>query len=200
MALHVGLTGSIGAGKSTVARRLASWGARVVDADSLVADAYRRPDVLDAVTERFGPDAVQEGRIKRDVLAAHVFADPQERRWLEGLIHPVVAELRSAARQAAERDGVRVVVHDVPLLFETGIDQQMNLNVLITAPPDVRAKRAWERSGMDRDAFDARDRAQMPDAEKREKADVVVINDAGLQELHEAVDQIWRERIAPYLD
>lgn len=197
MALHVGLTGSIGAGKSTVAQRFAEHGATVVDADALVADAYRQPAVLEALKAHFGPAAVAAGEVQRAVLAARVFEDAGERRWLEALVHPVVADLREAATQAAEAAGARVVVHDVPLLFETGLDDQMDLSVLVTAPLEARAGRVQARSSMSREAFDARDAAQMPDAEKRKQADIVLSNDAGLEALKGAADRVWRERIAP---
>lgn len=91
-------------------------------------------------------------------------------------------------------------MHDVPLLFETGIDRHMDLNVLITAPYEVRAQRVFARSGMPRDAFETRNAAQMPDDEKRARADVVLSNDTSPQDLQHAIDRIWRERIAPQRD
>jgi dephospho-CoA kinase len=197
MVLHVGLTGSIGAGKTTVARRFAAHGATVVDADALVADAYRQPHVLQALEAHFGPAAVVAGEVQRAVLAARVFEDAGERRWLEALVHPVVADLREAATRAAKAAGARVIVHDVPLLFETGLDHQMDLSVLVTAPLEARAARVQARSGMSREAFDARNAAQMSDAEKRKQADVVLANDADLEALQGAADRVWRERIAP---
>jgi dephospho-CoA kinase len=174
----VGLTGGIGAGKSTVAAMLAARGAFVVDSDRLARDALA-PDTpgFDAAVALFGPEVLTaDGVLDRAHIARVVFADEEKRRALEAIVHPDVAD--------------DVVVLDSPLLIETGTYQGCDVVVVVRADPEVRVARLVDR-GMDADDARARIAAQMPAAEQAAVADVVLDNDASIAELAERVDALW---------
>jgi dephospho-CoA kinase len=189
--LLVGLTGGIGAGKSTVARMLADRGAVVIDADDL-ARAALDPDSLgaDRVREEFGPDAVSaDGTVDREWLGRRVFDDPDARRRLEAIVHPEVGRL---FREAAERyrDSGRVVVYDVPLLVESGLEGMFDLVVVVEAPEEVRLARLAER-GVGEDDAKRRIGAQASDADRAAVADVILRNDGDTENLARQVDDLW---------
>jgi dephospho-CoA kinase len=190
---RIGLTGSVGAGKSSVARRLAARGALVVDADALARRATDDPVVLERVAEALGADLVVDGRLDRAATARRIFADPDARRRLEAIVHPWVraaaAALEAEARAAAEPPPL--VVHDVPLLFESGLDAGMDATVVVTAPFATRAARLALRSGWDEAAVRARDAAQLDPAEKARRATYLVRNDGDEAALERAVAELW---------
>ncbi|WP_407570431.1 dephospho-CoA kinase [Deinococcus altitudinis] len=169
---RLGLTGSIGAGKSTVARLLRERGLTVLDADAAARELSLDPAVLSEVAGLLGPDYLlyQDGRpssLNRPALAALVFADAQKRGVLNGILHPRVrARLAELERQAAAR-GEAWVVQDVPLLFEGGAWKDMDAVLLVDAPLEVRLSRVMARDGLGREAVLARDAAQMPVKQKR---------------------------------
>jgi dephospho-CoA kinase len=196
--LTVGLTGGIGAGKSAVAQRLAHHGAVVIDSDVL-ARAVVAPgtDGLAEVVAAFGPGVLgPDGALDRPALGARVFGDEAARRRLEQIIHPRVRARTAALAAAAPPDAI--VVNDVPLLVEVGLAPTYHLVVVVSAPQDVRVRRLVQTRGMTETDATARIAAQADDDERRAAADVVLVNDAGLDDLHAQVDRLWRDRLRPY--
>ncbi|HXF36399.1 MAG TPA: dephospho-CoA kinase [Actinomycetota bacterium] len=190
--LLVGLTGSIGAGKSAVGRMLAARGAVVVDADDLARRAVEPGTPGHArVVERFGERILApDGSIDRRALAAIVFADPVARRDLEAIVHPEV--LRMFAEEAARHRGTdRVVVYVAPLLVETGHADAFDVLVVVSAPEERRIERLVRDRGMTPEDVRARIAAQLPAEEKARRADVVVDNAGSLEELERRVDALW---------
>jgi dephospho-CoA kinase len=175
--LLLGLTGGIGSGKSAALEAFGRHGAVTLSSDAVVHELYRRQDVREAVAARFGAQILDgAGEVDRGRLGAAVFADPDGLRFLEGLLHPLVSEeLAGVTRSATER-GERLVVHEVPLLFEAGLEGRYDLVLLVTAPDDVRRARVGER-------FDQRASSQLPEADKRARAGLVYDNDGTPEEL-----------------
>lgn len=190
--LRVGLTGPMGAGKSTVARALARRGAAVIDADALARQATDDPDVLARIARDVAAHLFVDGRLDRAATARLVFADAGARRALEAIVHPWVraeAAAQEAALAGAEPPPV-MIVHDVPLLFENGLDAGMDATVLVDAPAALRAARVAARGG-DPAGVAARDAAQGALAAKRARADFLIENDADEDALEGAVARLW---------
>jgi dephospho-CoA kinase len=196
--LRVGLTGGIGAGKSTVARALARSGAVVVDADQLARRAVEPgSDGLDAVVEEFGPRVLAaDGTLDRPVLGRIVFADEAARRRLNAILHPRIAALTAQELAAAPPDAV--VVHDVPLLVENGLGPNYQLVLVVTAPADERVRRLVADRGMTEDEARARIAAQADDDARAAAADVLLDNSAEPAAVTAAVERLWHERLVPY--
>jgi dephospho-CoA kinase len=195
--VDVGLTGGIGAGKSEVARRFAELGALVVDSDALAREvvAPGTPG-LAAVVDAFGPGVrAADGSLDRAALARLVFADDEARERLNGIVHPLVR--RRAAELVAAAPPGTVVVHDVPLLVETGQAGRFDLVVVVEAPAEERVRRLRRDRRMAEEEARARMAAQAGDAERRAAADVVLANDGDLAALRAEVDRVWRERVEP---
>jgi dephospho-CoA kinase len=196
--LRIGLTGGIGSGKSTVSRLLVERGAVLVDADVLAREvvAPGTPG-LAAVVEAFGPQVLApDGSLDRPALAAVVFADPEARARLDGIVHPLVR--RRAAELVAAAPADSVVVQDVPLLVETGQAAAFDLVLVVEADPQTRVARLVQR-GLSEDDARARIAAQASDEQRRAVADVVLDNSGTVAELAAQVDWLWTERIAPTL-
>jgi dephospho-CoA kinase len=193
----VGLTGGIGAGKSAVADRLAELGAVVIDADRLAREAVAPgTDGLAEVVAAFGPELLTpDGALDRPALARRVFGDDDARRRLEGIIHPRVRARTAELVAAAPPDAV--VVNDVPLLVEAGLAAAYGVVIVVLAEEGARVARLVGTRGMTPDEAQARIRTQASDEQRRAVADVVIVNDGTLAELHEKVDAVWRERLAP---
>src|SRR5690554_5440335 len=196
--LVVGLTGSIGAGKSSVARLLQAHGALVIDADALARQATDDPEVLASIARELGPGLVVYGRLDRQATARRVFDDPAARAALNGIVHPWVGRRRLELQAAAARtpDPPPVIVHDVPLLFETGLDAAMAATVVVTAPLETRVARVVARSGLPPEEVRARDAAQLPQAEKARRADFVVDNAGDEAALEREVARLWPALLA----
>ena len=197
MSVRIALTGGIAAGKSTVGARLAELGAVVVDADGLAREAVAPgSEGLARIAESFGTAVIAEdGSLDRAALGAIVFADPDRRRELEGITHPVVRRLAAERMSAAESaDPTAVVVYDVPLLVESGPDHGFELVVVAHAPAAVRIERMVALRGMDRAEAERRVGAQASDAERLAIADVVIDTDGTLDATLEQVDRLW-ERV-----
>jgi dephospho-CoA kinase len=193
MTVEIGLTGSIGAGKSTVARLLERRGAVVIDADALARRALEEPEVVGRIRARFGAEVAPGGTVERAALADRVFGDDAARRDLEAIVHPRV---RAAAQRASDAARSRphpppLIVHDVPLLFESGRPHRYDAVLVVDAPLEARVARVVARSGWTPEQVRARDAAQMPAARKRALADVVIDNGADLQALEAQVDAAW---------
>ncbi|MGY1776030.1 dephospho-CoA kinase [Geodermatophilus sp. SYSU D00804] len=194
--LRIGLTGGIGSGKSTVAALLAARGALVVDADRIAREVVEPGTAgLAAVVEAFGPDVLTpDGALDRPALAAVVFADPQARARLDGIVHPLVRARAQEVVQSAPEDAV--VVQDVPLLVETGQAGAYDLVLVVEADLDTRVARLVLR-GLTEDDARARIAAQATDEQRRAVADVVLDNSGAPEALAAQVERFWEERVAP---
>ncbi|TKJ18230.1 dephospho-CoA kinase [Blastococcus sp. CCUG 61487] len=194
--VRIGLTGGIGSGKSTVAGLLAARGAVVIDADRIAREVVEPGTPgLAAVIEAFGDGVLAaDGALDRPALAGIVFADPEARARLDGIVHPLVRERAVELAAAAAADAV--LVNDVPLLVETGQAGSYDLVLVVEADLDVRLARLVER-GMTEDDARARIAAQATDEQRRAVADVVLDNSGTLERLEEQVDRFWTERVEP---
>ena len=170
--LVLGLTGSIGMGKTTTARFFADEGVPVLDADAVVHRLYDGEAV--AAIERAFPGTSRDGRIDREELSRRVVGNPEALKQLEAIVHPLVRAAQARFLADAERSGAPVAVLDVPLLFETGGERRVDAVVVVSAPADVQRARTLDRAGMTAEKFEALLQKQMPDDEKRRRADFVV--------------------------
>ncbi|MDF3051860.1 MAG: dephospho-CoA kinase [Pseudonocardia sp.] len=197
--LRIGLTGGIGSGKSTVAGLLAARGAQVVDADRIAREVVEPGTPgLEAVVAAFGPGVLTpEGALDRPALAAVVFADPEARRRLDGIVHPLVRARATELVAAAPPDAV--VVQDVPLLVETGQAGAYDLVLVVEADTDTRVRRLVGR-GLSEDDARARISAQATDEQRRAVADVVLDNSGTVEALEAQVERFWSERVVPARD
>jgi dephospho-CoA kinase len=194
--LRIGLTGGIGSGKSTVSALLAARGAVVIDADRIAREVVEPGTAgLAAVVEAFGAGVLTgDGSLDRPALAAVVFADPEARKRLDGIVHPLVRAYSAELAAAAPEDAV--VVHDVPLLVETGQAGAYDLVLVVQADPETRVDRLVRRGLTEQDAR-ARIAVQATDEQRRAAADVVLVNDGTPEDLAGQVDRFWAERVAP---
>ncbi len=184
----IGLTGSIGMGKSTTARFFAEAGVPVHDADAAVHRLYA--GAAAAIIEAEFPGVSNAEGIDRAKLAKRVLDDPEALRRLERIIHPMVRREEVRFLDEAERAGAPIAVLDIPLLFETGADRRVDAIVVVTAPAEMQRVRALERPGMTEEKFQALLAKQMPDAEKRRRADFVVDTSKGFDFAREQVHAI----------
>lgn len=185
---RLGLTGSIGAGKSTVAALLRERGLTVLDADAEARLVTQEPETLAQIEAAF-PGTVTGGVLDRAALAAAAFADPERTKVLNAITHPRVRARMAALEQGAVASGAAWVVQDIPLLFESGQEQNFDAVLLVDAPLELRIQRVIERSGLTRNEILARDARQMPTGEKRKKATITLENDGDLTSLARQVDQ-----------
>jgi len=192
---RVGLTGNIASGKSTVARVWQRLGAPVIDADVLARRAVAPGSVgLRRIVETFGPGVLDEaGRLDRAALRDIVFRDPEARAKLEAIVHPEVGRLRREEEARLEAAGEKIVVHDIPLLFEAGLDEEFDAIVLVDAPERVRLERLMRDRGLTEDEARRMIDAQMPSSQKRDRADYVIENEGTLEALERAAEEVWRE-------
>jgi dephospho-CoA kinase len=191
--LRVGLTGGIASGKTAVSDALGERGAVVIDADVLARQVVEPGTPgLAAVVERFGTDVLtDDGRLNREALGRLVFADPAARRDLEAIIHPAVRARAAALEAAASADSV--VVHVIPLLVETGQQDDYDVLVVVDVDPDRQLERLRLRNGLDADAANARIAAQATRAARLAVADIVLDNDSDPAGLLDQVDRLWRD-------
>ncbi len=176
----IGLTGSIGMGKSTTAQMFADLGCPVFDADAAVHTLYAKDGRAVPLIRAVFPDAIQNDAIDRKRLGDHMRADPLNLKVLESFIHPWVAEMRAEFLKQAQASNAQAVVFDIPLLFETGGDARVDATVVVTAPAQVQRARVMSRPGMTEELFQMILSKQMPDAEKRQRADYIIHTDQGL--------------------
>jgi dephospho-CoA kinase len=192
----IGLTGGIGAGKSTVSRLLAERGAVVIDADAITRELQQPGEqVFDEIVEAFGASVVAaDGTLDRPVLAAIVFADPGKRRQLEAIVWPRVGE-RVAAKLAELRDSDSIVILDVPLLVESGRTGSGRLaqQVIVVAASKQSQLAHLSAKGVSLDDAEARIAVQAPLEEKLKVADYEVWNEGTIADLEKQVDELWRE-------
>ncbi|MGK5442536.1 dephospho-CoA kinase [Micromonospora sp. URMC 105] len=196
--LMVGLTGGIGSGKSAVSAWLAERGAVIIDADRVAREVVAPgTEGLADIVATFGDRVLDAGgALDRAALGAVVFADETARRRLEAITHPRVRARTAELAAAAPPDAV--VVNDVPLLVEVGLAPTYHLVVVVQTAVTTRLERLERDRGMPRAEAERRIAAQADDARRRAAADVVLTNDGSLDELHAAVDALWRDRLLPY--
>ncbi len=189
-AMRLGLTGGIGSGKSEVARRFAQRGALLIDADELSREAVAPGSPGLAEIAHLWPAVVRKDEtLDRAALAQIVFDDEHARENLNAIIHPEVRRL-AAQRENLAKPG-QLIVHEVPLLFETGYDALVDASLLIIAPYADRIARVMNRDGIAEDQVKARIAAQMSPQEARSRATYVIVNDAGLEQLLERADEMY---------
>ncbi|WP_425907293.1 dephospho-CoA kinase [Nitrobacter sp. TKz-YC02] len=186
--LVLGLTGSIGMGKSTTARLFSEAGIPVYDADAAVHTIYEGEAA--PVIEATFPGTTVDGKVDREKLSAKVVHDTAAMKRLEEIVHPMLHVYRRAFLEQAERSGAAVAVVDVPLLFETGGEQDVDAVVVVTTTPDVQRKRIMARNNMTSEKLEAILARQLPDAEKRTRADFVVDTSHGLDHVRAQIREI----------
>ncbi len=184
----LGLTGSIGMGKSTTARFFAEAGVPVYDADATVHRLYESEAA--AAIEAAFPATTAHGKVDRNKLAARVVGDQAALRRLEAIVHPLVRQAEARFLAEAEKQGAPVVVLDIPLLLETGGEERVDAIVTVSAPPEVQRARVLERPDITAEKLEAMIANQLPDAEKRRRADFVVDTSQGFDAARAQVAQI----------
>jgi dephospho-CoA kinase len=172
MVFRLGLTGSIGMGKSTTAAMFADLGVPVWDADAEVARLYDQGGDAVGLVGKIAPDAILEGRVDRDALKAAISKDPKLLAHIEAVVHPLVRASRENFTQA--HDSADLILFDIPLLFETGAEADLDAVLVVTASAEVQRARVLARGTMDDETFQMILAKQMPDAEKRARADYVI--------------------------
>jgi dephospho-CoA kinase len=187
----LGLTGSIGMGKSTTARLFAEAGVPVYDADATVHMVYQG-EAAPAIEAAF-PGTTVDGKVDRSRLSAQVAHDPAALRRLEQIVHPMLQVYHRKFLEDAEQSGAPVAVVDVPLLFETGSEKRVDAVVVVTTDPEIQRRRVLARDNMTRELLDAILARQLPDAEKRRRADFLVDTSHGLDPVRGRIREILAE-------
>jgi dephospho-CoA kinase len=187
----LGLTGSIGMGKSTTAKLFAEAGVPVYDADATVHRIYQG-EAVSAIEAAF-PGTTSDGKVDRAKLSAKVVRDPAAIQRLEQIVHPMLRSYHQKFLDDAEQAGAPVVVMDVPLLFETGGEKRVDAVVVVTTAPEVQRERILARGTMTAEALEAIMARQLPDAEKRQRADFVVDTSHGLDPVRGRIRDILAE-------
>ncbi len=195
MTFCLGLTGSIGMGKSTTARMFVEEGCALWDADAAVHRLYASGGAAVEPIGREFPDAIRDGVVDRATLKAAISIHPDALKKIESIVHPLVARDREIFKQETASD---ILVFDIPLLFETGGDSAMDAVAVVTVSPEVQEQRVLARGTMTRAQFEMIRSKQMPDAEKRARADFVIVTDTvdhAREQVQDVVRQI-RARLA----
>ena len=199
--IHVALTGNVAAGKSTVGRLFQSWGATIIDADQLVREVQSPGSpVLDEMARAFGPGILKpDRRLDRAALRRRVLADEAARHRLEAIVHPAVQQRRQQLVEEALRRGERVVVSDIPLLFEVMDPAAFDAVVLVDAPEALRVKRLMDDRGLDETEARQLVATQLPSAAKREWSGRlhIIDNDADTARLERRAREVW-DRLAAH--
>ena len=192
--IRIGLTGTVAAGKSAVGDLFESWGASRIDADRLARQAVAHgTDGLRRVVDRFGDGVLDpSGELDRARLRAIVFGDDQARADLEAVVHEEVRRLRAEWVETRRAAGAEVLVEEIPLLFETGLEEAYDAIVAVDAPVATRRERAAASRGWSAEEFDAIDGAQLRPEVKRESADHVIWNDGDREALAREARAVWR--------
>ncbi len=200
MPMHVpviALTGSIATGKSTAAAHLARKGAAVIDADAIAHEVYvRNPDLVLQVVETFGRDILDpEGHLDRSALGARIFSSPQLRSLLNELTHPYIRRAMLEQHASALRDAPPLIVHDIPLLYESGLDAIFPRVLVISASPLLQLERLLARSHLTRAEATSRIDAQLPSSIKCQQATWCCENEGTLAELEAKLDGLWADLV-----
>jgi dephospho-CoA kinase len=189
----LGLTGSIGMGKSTTAKLFAEAGVPVYDADAIVHRLYEG-EAVSAIEAAF-PGTTANGKVDRNRLSAQVVHDPAANKRLEGIVHPMLGASRQKFLRDAEQSGAPVAVVDVPLLYETGGEKRVDAVVVVTTTPEIQRQRILARDNMTGEKLDAILARQLPDAEKRQRADFVVDTSHGLDPVRARIRDILDQAV-----
>ena len=187
----IGLTGSIGMGKTTTAEMFRAEGCPVFDADAAVHVLYAKGGKAVPIIRSVFPDAIKDGAVDRGILGKYMREDPLQLKVLESFIHPLVSESRAAFFDMHKE--ADIVIMDVPLLFETGLDKAVHHIVVVTAPAPVQRERVLARDGMTLELFNSLLARQTPDVEKRKRAHTLIYTDKGLANAREQVQDLLRE-------
>lgn len=184
----LGLTGSIGMGKSTAATMFAEAGVPIYSADEAVHRLYsgRATPLIEAAF----PGTVVDGKVDRQKLSAYVVGKPDQLKKLEAIVHPLVREEEKAFLREAEESGAPIALLDIPLLFETGTEGRVDRVAVVSAPADVQRARVLAREGMTEEKLDAILARQMPDEEKRKRADFVIDTGGTFDELRQQIEEL----------
>jgi dephospho-CoA kinase len=190
--LNVALTGNVASGKSTVVRWFGLWGATIIDSDALVAEVQQPGSaILAAISSEFGASMIlPDGSLDRAALRRYVLADEDARSRLNSIVHPAVRAKRDELFEEAVHRGDKIVVNDIPLLFEVLDPRAFDMVVLVESPKSLRHKRLLAR-GLTSSEADSLIEAQIPSAQKRPFADVVIDNSGTLAQLEEAAKDAW---------
>lgn len=186
----VGLTGSIGMGKSETARMFARLGVPVYDADAAVHRLYEKGGAAVPEIEKLFPATIEDGRVNREKLAKEIAVVPDGFKKLEAIVHPLVAREQLQFLADAAANGAEMVVLDIPLLFETGGEKRMDAVVVVSAPAHIQRERVLKRTGMTAEKLDHILSRQVADAEKRARAHFVVETDKGLDHAFKQVEDV----------
>ena len=191
----LGLTGSVGMGKSTTAQMFVADGIPMFDADAAVHHLYASEAA--PLIEREFPGTTSNGKVDREKLSAQVVGKPEALSRLEKLVHPLVGKLRAKFMADAEKAGAKAVLLDIPLLFETGDPSKFHAVIVVSAPAEVQRERVLARAGMTAEKFEAILKRQMPDSDKRARADFVINTGEGLESARKQVKQVLVEVLNP---
>ncbi|HKO70405.1 MAG TPA: dephospho-CoA kinase [Bradyrhizobium sp.] len=189
----LGLTGSIGMGKSTTAKLFAEAGVPVYDADAAVHRLYEGEAA--AAIEAAFPGTTVQGKVDRARLSSRVVHDPAAMKRLEGIVHPMLGASRQRFLDEAERSGARLAVVDVPLLYETGGEKRVDAVVVVTTSPEIQRERILGRENMSNEKLDAILARQLPDSEKRARADFIVDTSHGLDPVRARIRDILDQAV-----
>lgn len=191
----LGLTGSVGMGKSTTAQMFVEEGVPMFDADAAVHRLYAG-EAVPLIEQEF-PGTTANGTVDREKLSQQVVGKPEALARLEKLIHPLVGKLRAEFLRDAEASGAKAVLLDIPLLFETGDPSKFHAVIVVSAPEEVQRARVLARPGMTPEKFEAILKRQLPDSEKRVRADFVINTGEGLQSARMQVKELLAEVLQP---
>jgi dephospho-CoA kinase len=196
--ISIALTGNIASGKSAVAELFRAWGATIIDADQLVREIQAPGEpVLREIGARFGSGLIREdGSLDRAALRRRVIGDQALRTELETIVHPEVQRRRVAMLADARKRGDRIVVSDIPLLFEAADPAEFDAVVLVDAPESVRRSRLMAERGLSPEEADAMIAAQLPASKKRPRSDYVIDNDGDVAALERAAAAVWEALLA----
>jgi dephospho-CoA kinase len=195
--MNIGLTGGIATGKSTVAKLLMEHGASLIDLDAIAREVVHpgQPSLL-RIAEQFGQAILQEdGTLDRKRLGSIIFADPAQRKALEAIIHPAIRAVMKARMDDHERRCQdKLVVVDVPLLYESGLEAYFQEIMVVYVPKEIQLQRLIQRDKLTEEEAQRRLNAQMDIEEKRNKADIVIDNSDSLIQTKQQIDRFWREK------
>lgn len=188
----IALTGGIASGKSTVSQWFINKGIPVIDCDALVHSSYNEGGLMyQAVVDAFGPRIINgQGQIDRKQLGEIVFENPAALRQLSDLTHPIVSSMVDQRVKVLQEEGHRLIIVDIPLLYESGMQQHYDKVIVVYVPPELQLKRLIQRSGLDHDQAQKRIDSQMNLLEKAERADYIIHNEGGIEELHHRLESL----------
>lgn len=197
--IRVGLTGSIASGKSTVSSIFRHAGAQIIDADQIARDVVRKGlPAWRKIVAHFGPRVLMaDGNLNRASLAEVVFNDPVQKRHLNAIVHPYVnRRIKELTRQYQKEQPDGVLVLDVPLLYEVGMEKDLNKVIVVYVPEVLQLQRLVKRDGLSEQAARTRIRAQMSMEEKKQRADIVIDNSGSLEATQDAALKVYRALVA----